>query len=130
MDKVRASLGLTGNIRQNVTKSEPSTAVKKPTQLRKNTDDPVARQPRGNRSIVLDDMEADIDRLIFKAMAVGDLDRDRRYVEAGEKVALRGVDQRLITFRGQWPIAQWGPIFGSIWRKVAGGRKRSPLGPA
>ena len=73
VDKVRASLGLTGNIRQNVTKSEPSTASKKPIQLPKNATTPVAKQPRGVKSIDLDEMEADIDRLIFKAMAVGDL---------------------------------------------------------
>ena len=34
---------------------------------------PVAEQPRGNQSNVLEEIEADIDRLIFKAMAVGDL---------------------------------------------------------
>ena len=73
VDKVRASLGLTGNIRQNVTKSKRATAGKKPVQLRKNTTAPVGAQPRGNQSIVLEEMEADIDRLIFKAMAVGDL---------------------------------------------------------
>jgi hypothetical protein len=73
VDKVRASLGLTGNIRRNVTKSKPSTAGKKPARPRKNTPAPVAAQTRGNQSSVLEDMEADIDRLIFKAMAVGDL---------------------------------------------------------
>ena len=30
-------------------------------------------QPQGNRSTVLNELEADIDRLIFKAMAIGDL---------------------------------------------------------
>ena len=30
-------------------------------------------QPRASRSIVLDELEADIDRLIFKSMAIGDL---------------------------------------------------------
>jgi hypothetical protein len=30
-------------------------------------------QPRGDRSTVLNDLEADIDRLIFKSMAIGDL---------------------------------------------------------
>jgi hypothetical protein len=73
VDKMRASLGLTGNTRRNVTKSKPSKAGQKPAQLQKNTTAPVAAQPRGNQSSVLEEMEADIDRLIFKAMAVGDL---------------------------------------------------------
>jgi hypothetical protein len=73
VDKMRASLGLTGNTRRNVTKSKPSTAAKKPGQLQKNTTAPVAAQPRGIQSTFLEEMEADIDRLIFKAMAVGDL---------------------------------------------------------
>jgi hypothetical protein len=73
VDKLRASLGLTGSARQNVAKSKPSTAGKKPGQPRNNTTAPVSAQPRANQSIVLEEMEADIDRLIFKAMTVGDL---------------------------------------------------------
>ena len=73
VDKVRASLGLTGNTRGNVTESEPVTTGKKPVQQRKNTAAPVTAQPRGNRSMVLEEMEADIDRLLFKAMAMGKL---------------------------------------------------------
>ena len=73
VDKVRASLGLTGNTRGNVTKSKPATTGKKPVQQRKNTAAPVTAQPRGNRSMVLEEMEADIDRLLFKAMAMGKL---------------------------------------------------------
>ena len=73
VDKMRAKLGLTGNTRGNVTKSKPSTAGKKPEPLQKNTTAPVTAQPRGKQSMVLEEMEADIDRLIFKAMAVGDL---------------------------------------------------------
>ena len=74
VDKVRASLGLTGgNTRRNAKESRPSPTAAKPEQLQKHTSAPVATRPRGNQSGVLDEMEADIDRLIFKAMAVGDL---------------------------------------------------------
>ncbi len=73
VDKMRAKLGLSGNLRRKVTNSKPSTSGKKPIQLRKNTTTPVAKQPRGDESIVLEGMEADIDRLIYKTMAIGDL---------------------------------------------------------
>jgi hypothetical protein len=73
VDKMRASLGLTGNTRRNVTKSKPSTPGKKAGQLRQNATAPVSAQSRGIQSTFLEEMEADIDRLIFKAMAVGDL---------------------------------------------------------
>jgi hypothetical protein len=73
VDKVRAALGLTGNTRRNVTRSMPSTTAKKPASPYKKNTAPVAAQPRGNQPIDLEEMEADIDRLIFKAMAVGDL---------------------------------------------------------
>jgi hypothetical protein len=40
---------------------------------RKQTSAAINVQPKGNRSTVLNDLEADIDRLIFKSMAIGDL---------------------------------------------------------
>jgi hypothetical protein len=73
VDKVRAALGLTGNGRQNAAKSRPSTAGKKSGTLRSNTPAAVSAKPPAKQSIELEEMEADIDRLIFKAMAVGDL---------------------------------------------------------
>jgi hypothetical protein len=76
VDKMRASLGLTGNLRGSNTKSKPSVTGKKPGRPRKETPAAVSvpsQRSNGARTPVLDDLEADIDRLIFKAMAVGDL---------------------------------------------------------
>jgi hypothetical protein len=73
---MRASLGLTGNLRVNTTKSKTSAAVKKRITPRKETTAKVNVQPRGSdnsRTVVLNELEADIDRLIFRAMAIGDL---------------------------------------------------------
>ena len=76
--KTRASLGLTGNLSGKTKKSEakaPSTG-KKLGRPRKETTAQVTGQPRGrksNRSLALNELEADIDRLIFKVMGVGDL---------------------------------------------------------
>ena len=71
VDKMRASLGLTGNTRQDITKSKPSPTATKSEQRQKKPTTPLGTQPRGNHSIVLEEMEADIDRLIFKTMAIG-----------------------------------------------------------
>jgi hypothetical protein len=76
INKMRASLGLTGNLRGNTKKSKTSTTDKKREKPRKETTTAVNVQPRGTnsaRTVVLDDLEADIDRLIFKAMGIGDL---------------------------------------------------------
>jgi hypothetical protein len=76
VDKMRASLGLTGNLRGSNPKSKPSVTGKKPGRPRKETPAAVSvpsQRSNGARTPVLDDLEADIDRLIFKAMAVGDL---------------------------------------------------------
>src|ERR1017187_2593112 len=73
VDKMRASLGLTGNLRGNTKKSKTSAQRKKRGRPRKETTAAVSVQSTVNRSIVLEDIEADIDRLIFKAMAIGDL---------------------------------------------------------
>jgi hypothetical protein len=70
VNKMRAKLGLTGNIRGNTKASTP--VMKRGTPRNKATA-AAAVQPRGNRSTVLEDLEADIDRLIFRAMAIGDL---------------------------------------------------------
>ena len=69
--KVKSSLGLSGNLRGNTKKSKTSAAAKKLVTPRKETTATVSVQPRVNRSTVLDELEADIDRLIFKAMAIG-----------------------------------------------------------
>ena len=76
--KARASLGLTGNLSGKTKKSEAMTTStgKKPGRPREEPTAPVTGQPRGrksNRSLALNELEADIDRLIFKVMGVGDL---------------------------------------------------------
>ena len=76
VNTMRASLGLTGNLRGNTKKSKTSATGKKQGTPRKETTAAVNVQPRGSnsiRTVVLNELEADIDRLIFKAMAIGDL---------------------------------------------------------
>ena len=73
---MRASLGLTGNLRANTKKSKtPATSTKRVTP-QKQTASSVTVQPRGSngtRSVVLNELEADIDRLLFKVMGIGNL---------------------------------------------------------
>ena len=76
--KTRASLGLTGKLHGKTKKSEAMTTStgKKPGRPREEPTAPVTGQPRGrksNRSLALNELEADIDRLIFKVMGIGDL---------------------------------------------------------
>ncbi len=77
--KTRASLGLTGNLSgktKAATEGEATPTGKKRGRPRKEFTAPVTGQPRGrksNRSLALNELEADIDRLIFKVMGVGDL---------------------------------------------------------
>src|SRR5271166_5642610 len=76
--KVRASLGLTGNLSGKTKKPKAMTTStgKKPGRPREEPTAPVTGQPRGrksNRPLALNELEADIDRLIFKVMGVGDL---------------------------------------------------------
>jgi len=78
VDKARASLGLTGNLsgKTKKSKAKATSTGKKLGRPRKEPTAPVAGQPRGrksNRSLALNELEADIDRLIFKVMGVGDL---------------------------------------------------------
>ena len=82
VDKTRALLGLTGDQRGKSKKTRTSTkgkaipSGKKLGRPRKETTAMVFGQPRGSnsaRTVALTDLEADIDRLIFKAMAIGDL---------------------------------------------------------
>jgi hypothetical protein len=71
--KVKSSLGLTGNLRGN---SKTSATGKKQGTPRKETATAVNVQPRktnSERTDVLNQLETDIDRLIFKAMGIGDL---------------------------------------------------------
>ena len=70
VDKLRTLMGLTGSLRG---KSKTSATGKKLGRPRKETTATVNGQPRGVRSTVLEAMETDIDRLIFKAMGIGDL---------------------------------------------------------
>jgi hypothetical protein len=72
VNKTRALLGLTGNIRGNTKKSKSLVTGKKQIPRRESTA-VVNGKARGSRSAILEDIEADIDRLIFKAMAIGDL---------------------------------------------------------
>jgi len=75
--KARALLGLTGNQRGKSKKTRTAATGKKRGRPRTEATAAVtgkpAGQPRGNRSTTLEDIEADIDRLIFKMMAIGDL---------------------------------------------------------
>jgi len=79
VDKMRALLGLTGNLGAKPSKKSKATSSrtgKKRGRPRKETSAAFNGQPRGrksDRTVALTDLEADIDRLIFKAMAMGDL---------------------------------------------------------
>ncbi len=73
VSQMRAKLGLTGNLRASTKKSKPSATGKKVGRPRKETAASGNGKPRGNQSSILEDLEADIDRLIFKAMAIGNL---------------------------------------------------------
>ncbi len=75
VDKMRALLGLTGNLRGK-TKTKTSSTGKKLGRPRQELTAVGNGQPRGrksNRSLALNELEADIDRLIFKVMGIGDL---------------------------------------------------------
>src|SRR5271166_2366517 len=77
--KARASLGLTGNLSGKTKTSAEGKATptgKKLGRPRKEPTAPVTGKPRGRKSartLALTELEADIDRLIFKVMGVGDL---------------------------------------------------------
>jgi len=76
--KARASLGLTGNLsgKTKKSKAKATSTGKKRGRPRKEPMAPVTGQPRGRKSartLALTELEADIDRLIFKVMGVGDL---------------------------------------------------------
>ena len=76
VNQMRATLGLTGNLRgtpKTGANGRATSTGKKLGRPRKETTAAVNAQPRGDRSTVLNELEADIDRLIFKAMAIGDL---------------------------------------------------------
>ena len=73
VNKMRAALGLTGNLREKTKNSETSGTSKKRAEPPKKTTAAVNEKPRDNRSTLLNNMEVDIDRLMFKAMAIGDL---------------------------------------------------------
>ena len=67
----------------------------------KETTAAVNGQPRGRKSgrtLALTDLEADIDRLLFKAMEIGDLTEIEDSLRRVETAALRSVDTRLISF--------------------------------
>jgi hypothetical protein len=73
---MRSSLGLAGNLRLNTKKAKTSATAKKRGAPRKETSATVnvqLRKTNSDRSVVLNDLEAEIDRLIFKAMAIGGL---------------------------------------------------------
>jgi len=77
--KARALLGLTGNLGGKTKTSAEGKATptgKKLGRPRKETTAAVIVQPRGrsnNRSLAMNELEVEIDRLIFKVMGVGDL---------------------------------------------------------
>ena len=77
--KARASLGLTGNLSgktKAAAEGKTTSTGKKLGRPRKEPTAPVAGQPRGRKSartLALNELEADIDLLIFKVMGIGDL---------------------------------------------------------
>jgi len=77
--KARASLGLTGNLSGKTKAAAEGKATPTGKRLgrpRKEFTAPVTGQPRGRKSartLALTELEADIDRLIFKVMGIGDL---------------------------------------------------------
>lgn len=73
VNKMRASLGLVGNLRGQTKESKTMVTGKKRGRPPKETTATVNVPKKGNRSTALNDLEADIDRLIFKAMTIGDL---------------------------------------------------------
>jgi hypothetical protein len=80
VNKMRARAGLTGNLRGSIKKSTPSATGKKRGRPREETATAVNRgpvgQPRGtknDRTNALLGLEAEIDKLIFQVMFIGDL---------------------------------------------------------
>jgi hypothetical protein len=86
VNKTRASMGLTGNLRgkpkktKTAAKAKPPYTGKKRGRKPKETATAVNGQPGGQprgrksgRTIALNDLEAEIDRLIFKTMSIGNL---------------------------------------------------------
>src|SRR4051812_25250438 len=79
VNKTRASMGLTGNLRKKTktaAKAKAPYTGKKRGRKPKETTAAANGQPRGRKSgrtLALTDLEADIDRLLFKAMALGEL---------------------------------------------------------
>jgi hypothetical protein len=76
VNTMRALLGLTGNLRRNTKKSKASTTGKKPASPRKEAAAAFNGKPRGrktNRTHALLEVEAEIDRLMFQVMRIGDL---------------------------------------------------------
>jgi len=79
ISQVRKQLGLIGNHRRKTktaANAKTTSTGKKLGRPRKQTTAEVNGQPQGkrsNRSLSLNELEADIDRLIFKVMGVGDL---------------------------------------------------------
>jgi len=77
--KTRASLGLTGNLSgktKTASKEKTTSTGKKLGRPRKEPTAAVNEKPRGKKSartLALTELEADIDRLIFQVMGVGDL---------------------------------------------------------
>jgi hypothetical protein len=93
VNKLRASLGLAGNLRRRTDKSETVVTAKKRGRPRKETSPTVDVQSRGNRSKVLNDLEADIDRLLFKAMTIGDLAEIEESLRRTRRLLYRTSDQ-------------------------------------
>jgi len=83
VNKTRALLGLTGNLRDKtgkMSKAKTTPTGKKRGRKPKETTAQVNGKPTGQtrggkiaRTLALTDLEADIDRLIFKAITIGDL---------------------------------------------------------
>jgi len=73
VDKMRALSRPTGNQLGKTKRTRPSAKAKKRGRSRKESAAAINGQPRGDRFTVLEGIEADIDRLIFRMMVIGDL---------------------------------------------------------
>jgi len=73
VDKTRALLGLTGNQRGKSKKPRTSAAGTKRERRPKETTGAFNGLSPGNRTTALEDIEGEIDRILFKVMGIGDL---------------------------------------------------------
>jgi hypothetical protein len=106
VNKTRSLLGLTGNLRRKSKGTRTATGEKgSPTAKRRGRppkqtvatiDGKPAGQPRGRKSgrtIALEGLEADIDRLLFKVMGLGDLPEIEERLRQARRLLYAGFDR-------------------------------------